>query len=525
LTPHWFGLLPGFHRISLDDGQVLLTLCIGPTSELLRQQHFYADTVYLGSGESGNTDLWDTWTSKSLARYCRRGTRLWVSQPHPSLLTILTQCGFVFEANDAIEQQCAVFSPRWTLKNTRNAQAAEAPPPGTCAVIGAGMAGASVAASLARRGWRVTVLDAASAPASGASGLPVGLVAPHDSADDCKLSRLTRAGVRLTLGEAARLLVDGQDWALSGSTEFRFDGSHNLPEHWSPEGAAWSLAIAPAPLNDSASASANSETQAGGPAIWHAHSAWIKPAQLVRSWLSLPNITFQPNAHVATVARENEQWLLRNAQGHPLVCVDRVVFANAKGAFPLLQQVQQDSPELPLHLERIPAVHGVRGQVSFGLHADSSQVTFPTAPINGAGSVIPHIPTTDGLTWFVGSSFQPDSRPAFSTEKNHGANFGRLQKLSPELATQLKPRFEGHRVRHWSSTRCVTADRLPIVGALGDPQESGLWVCSGMGSRGLSFSVLCAELLAAQWSGEPLPIEFNLAQSLNALRASNPTTA
>jgi tRNA 5-methylaminomethyl-2-thiouridine biosynthesis bifunctional protein len=47
---------------------------------------------------------------------------------------------------------------------------------------------------------------------------------------------------------------------------------------------------------------------------------------------------------------------------------------------------------------------------------------------------------------------------------------------------------------------------------------SGLWLCAGMGSRGLSFSMLCAELLAARWGAEPWPLEVGLARSLDALR-------
>jgi len=34
----------------------------------------------------------------------------------------------------------------------------------------------------------------------------------------------------------------------------------------------------------------------------------------------------------------------------------------------------------------------------------------------------------------------------------------------------------------------------------------------------LSHAPLCAELLAAQWAGEPLPIEASLAQALQARR-------
>ncbi|MFZ3220859.1 MAG: hypothetical protein WA174_12540, partial [Rhodoferax sp.] len=59
-----------------------------------------------------------------------------------------------------------------------------------------------------------------------------------------------------------------------------------------------------------------------------------------------------------------------------------------------------------------------------------------------------------------------------------------------------------------------------------------LWLCVGMGSRGLSFTALCAELLAARLGAEPLPVEFSLSRSLDANRvrrlkpaAARPTPA
>jgi tRNA 5-methylaminomethyl-2-thiouridine biosynthesis bifunctional protein len=506
LKPHWFGLLPGFHRINLNDGNVLLTLCIGSTAELLRQQHFFADSVYLGDGASDEHAMWDVWTTKALARCCRRGTRLSLRRGSAQEVSVLAQCGFVFDSNDEFDKKSAVFDPRWTLKNSRNPSIPAATQPGTCAVIGAGLAGASVAASLARRGWQVVVLDGAATPACGASGLPVGLLTPHGSADDCKLSRLTRAGVRLMLGEATRYLNHGRDWALTGSKEYRVDGSQGLPEHWPREGSDWSHSVPPTDHDNV-------------PSVWHSRSAWIKPAHLVRAWLSLPNISFQGGAQVASLAMIDGRWSVLGAEGLLLTIADRVVIANATGALPLLQQVQADWPELPLHLDRLPTLQGVRGQLSFGRHAHTTQAEFPPTPINGAGSVIPFIPTDDGLTWYIGSSFQPDTQPINTIEKNHEANFERLRILRPRLAKQIKPQFDTSNIYDWGNTRCVTVDRLPVVGAMGGPQETSLWVCAGMGSRGLIFSVLCAELLAAQWGGEPLPIEFNLAQSFNALRA------
>ena len=510
LKAHWLGLLPGFHRISLEQGHVLLTLCIGNTAELLKQQHFFADEVFLGDRTEGGHAAWDIWAVKALARCCRRGTQLTLRHREPTLVAILTQCGFVVSPRAELGAQNAVFDPHWTIKNSRTSSISAAISPGTCAVIGAGLAGASVAASLARRGWHVVVLDGGATPASGASGLPVGLLAPHGSADDCQLSRLSRAGVRLMLGETTRLLDEGTDWALTGSLEYRIDGSAGRPDHWPAEGAAWSQAM---PLSELEPV----------PTVWHHRAAWIKPAALVRAWLSSPNITFQANAQVVSLKRAHDQWSVLDAQGQELTCADRVVFANATGALPLLKQLQVDHPQRQLQLNQLPPLYGVRGQVTWGHHAHTPQAVFPPTPINGAGSIIPHIPTSDGLTWFVGSSFQPDTQPAHSPEHNHWANFERLKQLKPDLATQLKPQFDSLKLHHWDNTRCVTVDRLPMVGPLGGPADADLWICAGMGSRGLTYSALCGELLAAQWGGEPLPIEFNLAQSFHALRAATKT--
>jgi tRNA 5-methylaminomethyl-2-thiouridine biosynthesis bifunctional protein len=109
-----------------------------------------------------------------------------------------------------------------------------------------------------------------------------------------------------------------------------------------------------------------------------------------------------------------------------------------------------------------------------------------------------------------------------SEQVNHAANLARVQTLLPPLAQVLTPAFEAGRVNTWKNTRCVTADRLPVVGPLNNSPACGLWICAGMGSRGLTLAVLCAELLAARWGAEPLPVEAALAATLNALRSKAP---
>jgi tRNA 5-methylaminomethyl-2-thiouridine biosynthesis bifunctional protein len=55
----------------------------------------------------------------------------------------------------------------------------------------------------------------------------------------------------------------------------------------------------------------------------------------------------------------------------------------------------------------------------------------------------------------------------------------------------------------------MSPDRLPIVGPAS--ASDGLWILNGFGARGLVWASLCAEVLASQVAGDPLPIERELA--------------
>ena len=167
LHAQYWGLLPGVHRLWFDGGRVLLTLCIGDAQALLRQQHWEVDSVYLdGFSPQANPDIWSPHTLKAVARCCRRGTRLATWTIARAVRDALTQCGFVVEKVPGVppkrDNLHATFNPAWEPRTSRTAEPApEHPAPARCLVIGAGLAGAATAASLARRGWQVQVLDAA----------------------------------------------------------------------------------------------------------------------------------------------------------------------------------------------------------------------------------------------------------------------------------------------------------------------------------------------------------------------------
>ena len=92
--------------------------------------------------------------------------------------------------------------------------------------------------------------------------------------------------------------------------------------------------------------------------------------------------------------------------------------------------------------------------------------------------------------------------------------------------------------------RASTPDKLPLVGPVFDTAfatgnyhaalkgesaasftnlpplavNRGEWVCLGMGSRGVPFSSLSAEILASLMTGMPLPIETELFHHLHPIR-------
>jgi tRNA 5-methylaminomethyl-2-thiouridine biosynthesis bifunctional protein len=507
LQAQCWGLLPGVHRLVFEEGRVLLSLCIGDTKAVLREQQFEADAVYLdGFSPSKNPDIWDIHTLKAVARCCRRGTRIASWTIARSVLDGLTQCGFTVRKTPGLppkrDNLQGEFDPRW---EPRKATSFSAVYPTSCIVIGGGLAGAAAAASLARRGWQVEVLDQHQAPAGGASGLPAGVLVPHVSPDDSLMSRLSRSGVRATLQQAEALLQAGHDWQASGVLERRLDGSAGLAADWPEAGRDWSDIASAAQL---AEAGLNRDA---GPACWHHRAGWIKPARLVQALLVQPGILWRGGQQAAALRRniETGHWTVFDAQDNSLAQAALVVLAAGHASRLLVDG------GLPLQ--------AIRGQMSWGLHADVRNApSFPPFVVNGSGSFIPAMPTDQGLAWLAGASFLRDQDNTDIRPGEQAANLERLQALLPSAAQALAPEFENGSAKAWAGVRCASPDRLPLVGAVDAAGHPGLWLSTALGSRGLSFAVLCGELLAARLHGEPLPVELRLAQALSAGRFRRP---
>lgn len=472
-----WGLTPGVHRLAFEDGRVALTLCVGEAALLLREQSMQADAVLL----QGRPDAWPLPLLKAVARLCRPGAAMASDAIDARLSHDLRTCGFAVREGTSAGR----FQPPWRVAAAPSLQ------PSQAIVVGAGLAGAAAASALARRGWQVQVLDSATIPAAGASALPAGLLAPHQSPDDNVLSRLSRAGVRTTLQEAARLLQAPRDWAPVPVLEQRGVDARAVPEV--PGLAAWTRP-----------ATALEVRRAGGPgagavAWWHERAAWIRPSALVRAWLAEPGVAFRGGVRIERVASEEAGWSLFDGAGHQVARAPLVVLAAAGGT-------------VGLAAGRV-ALQPVRGQVTWGLRTAVAG-SLPPHPVNGAGHFLPLVSFPEGEAWLTGSTYGRGDADASIRQADVAANLERLRGLVPEAAVALAPAFERGEVLAWAGVRYVAADRRPLLGEL----APGLWASTAMGSRGLTFAPLCAELLAARLHGEPLPVEQRLARALAADR-------
>ena len=496
LASQWFGLLPGFHRLILDGARVRLTLCIGTPPTVLPSLQSTVDTIYLPSETIAATYTPDCrWLAQALTRLSRRDTLLVTDNVPTPLQQALLDKGFAIVGTAA--PGALAYRPHWEPRASRRRWRAAPLPATTCIVVGAGLAGACVAMALAQRGCAVTVVDRSATVAAGASGSPVALLVPHSSRDDGPRSQIVRAGVRLSLQLCARLLRRGADWDDTGVMELRPDELPRLPPDWPVAGHQWSVP--------------------GQGTIWHPAAAWVKPARLVQECMRSSGIGFAATCHAASLEHRQSQWTVRDAAGKVLARAAHVVLACGGDAAQLRIDRADHQPGAFLH----PGVLGLQaanGQWSFAVQDPLTSQQLPAQPVNGNGSFVPHVPHDEQMLWFAGASFEGQPERVGATGLAHAENRARLALLQPQLEPVLAGQWQSGEMQAWRGRRWSVADRLPLVGALDQTDDPSLWLSSAMGARGLSYCVLCAELLAARMFAEPLPLPARLARMLDVAR-------
>lgn len=334
------------------------------------------------------------------------------------------------------------------------------------AVIGAGIAGASAAYALAQRGHTVTVFEAANAPAQGASGNHVGVFRPLPSLDDSRLSRLLRAG--FLRGRELFATLPGAQLGWTGALHIARDPKHEATQQ--RIAADQPTDFCRFVTSKEASELAGWPVEFGG--WWFPQAGWINPPSLVRALLADIDVRYgQRIDRLADIDAED------------------IVLANGYEAPALVPQIK-----LP--------IRAGRGLVS---HVPESA----TPPVQIVATRLGYVtPAVDGIRC-AGATMMADDLDPTPRLADHIENLQRLDMLLPGFGKALDPATLDGRV----SFRPMSPDRLPIVGPLS--ASEGLWIIDGFGARGLVFASICAELLACQIGGEPLPLEADLVAAVS----------
>lgn len=497
LIEAWPPLTPNLHRLAFAGGRVRLLLGFGDIAALLPELRCRADAFFLdGFAPGRNPAMWAPGVIKALARRAAPGATAATWSVARELCEGLAAAGFEVGRAPGIggkrEITVARFQPRFTPRGTAMPGART---PADAVVVGAGLAGASAAHALRELGWQVRVLDRHAGPAHEASGNPAGVFHGTLHGDDGPHARLLRAAAL----QAARVLKPMLD---SGAIPGQAGGLLRLAN---TDLAAMQAQIArqglPAEYVMALSADEASR-RAGvplpGPAWLYPGGGWLVPPALVQAWLC--DLPFSGGAEVAALRQQDTRWQLLGGQGQLLAEAAVVVLANASDARRLLAPLGHAGWLL----------RRTRGQLS-GWRGQATRLLLPLA---GDGYALP---LADGL--LCGATVAEDDDDPELRGADHEHNFMRLHRmcgLVPPVDSATLGRVA------W---RVQTDDRLPVIGPLplaalppgtrADqarllPRCAGLFVSTAFGGRGITLAPLAGELLAAQISGTPLPLEQSL---------------
>jgi tRNA 5-methylaminomethyl-2-thiouridine biosynthesis bifunctional protein len=484
-------LLPGFHRLHLDQGRVTLTLLFGEAALMLSQLEASADAFYLdGFAPARNPQMWNEAVCAEIARLAAPGATVATFSVAGAVRHGLTRAGFAVEKREGFAGKHEMLAGRFATGSSANESRTDK----RAVVIGAGLGGSAAAQRLTERGWAVEIIERHAAPAQGASGNPAGLVRPVFSLDWNTNSRFTSVAFLYALHHCAAL-------ADAGGTPIRGTGGvmqmardHN---HFAKQQRILDRFALPPELVQLMEARQATElvgAPVAGPGCWFPEAAWMKPESICRANLDGASTRirclFQRDA--GALRRTQQEWEVVDSSGAVLARAPVVILANAHFAGRFSQ-----AAKLPLR--------PVRGQVSLLPARAGRRLQIAVCR---DGYITPALDDMHCL----GSSFNEGMLEETSRVEDHAANLRRLEHMLPGFGAGVEPDGLAGRV----AFRAMSTDGLPMLGEL--PAEPGLFTCLALGSRGMTWAALAAEIVASRIDGDPMPVERDLLAALDVGR-------
>jgi tRNA 5-methylaminomethyl-2-thiouridine biosynthesis bifunctional protein len=354
-------------------------------------------------------------------------------------------------------------------------------------VIGAGIAGATLARALAERGYRVTVLERGRV-AQGASGNRAGVLFPQLTKQWNTSTAWYFTAYGFALRQLARWKAQGLVFAhgTPGMLRLPRDADEEAQLRTLHETLGLDASIVHWLERAAASAQAGVELHTG--AAFFPEGTWIAPPEICRALLQHNHILLREEHAAIAVTRDGDGWAV-TLTGGEVLAARHVCITSAHESAELLA-------DYGLRL------HAVGGQVTEYVAGDAAPRL--RSILCHKGYVIPCVPSIN--SYLMGATYHREDMLAV-TAVRHEENLQQLQRIVPQLA-------QGQVVGGRSAIRATTPDRMPYVGAV----DVGLYVSTGHGSRGLLSAPLAAEMIAGSIAGEIMPVTQAMVNAVNPMR-------
>ncbi|MBI1365683.1 MAG: bifunctional tRNA (5-methylaminomethyl-2-thiouridine)(34)-methyltransferase MnmD/FAD-dependent 5-carboxymethylaminomethyl-2-thiouridine(34) oxidoreductase MnmC [Alphaproteobacteria bacterium] len=488
----------GLHCIEIAP-RIVLMPALGEAGEILARLRSGIDAWYFdGFAPSKNPAMWSQEIFREAARLSAPGATFATFTVAGEARRALTAAGFAVEKRPGFGRKKEMLAgrienpappaprapwfenarPRWLETGAR------------IAVIGGGVAGASLAHAARNAGLIATIIEK-DALAAGASGNPAGLIMPRlDLGEDAaarffRLAYLHTVRLLKDLGapfEQCGVLLCAKDKAERERQEKIFK-ARLLPESWIE-------------LRDEG--------------LFFPQAGVVDPAKFVAV---LAGGAETVRARAIRIAHEHEKPVvaLENGERRDF---DAVILANGVEA-------------LAFDAARTLPLAAIVGQVDF----------FPDAPsIAHAIACGAYAAPAPGGGLVIGATYQKRARgeEPVPSRAATAENIEVVAQFAPEAAAHLRAEASAPR----ASLRCQTPDRLPLVGPLPDVDYYGavyddlrlgvksdyppgemlpdLYILSGLGSRGLVTAPFAAAQMIAGLAGAA--VDVDIAEALHPAR-------
>jgi tRNA 5-methylaminomethyl-2-thiouridine biosynthesis bifunctional protein len=356
-------------------------------------------------------------------------------------------------------------------------------------IVGAGLAGTITAERLAARGWDVDLIDAREERSSAA----VGLLRPVVNLRDAVNAQASRAAFLYALQHYRGLDIDGYhlEWRPCGVLQLA-EGDDEAARF---AAIVQSQGYPPEFLEfvDTERATSIAGRTVRGPGWWFPTGSRVSPSSLAVASLARAGerIHRKVGRAVNRLEREGASWRALDANDRVIAEAPVLIVANAADAKRLVPDAR-----LPLS--------SVRGQVTYVPPSPDRRLDVI---VSGSGYVT-QVPDA-GL--IIGASYHHDDGDIDVRESDHRDNLARAESMMPGLTAGI----DASTLAGWTGFRATVPDRLPIHGATA---IDGIYAATGLGSRGLLWAPLGAELLACMLEREPWPVSRDMSGTISPQR-------